>query len=280
MFSNVCILIPIHKVPESAEELVSLASLRAVLPQVKKIFLCPDGFPYTKINNNEEALFFDKKYFSYPYGYNRLLLRKNLYNKLLDFKFILIFQLDCVVFKNDVERWIQSSFDYIGSPWFMDENKKPTNFPFSVGNGGFSLRKISTALEILSTPIQRGSLFPVPHASAPQPSGIRWFFWNCYRRYRQHSGQWTIEDELENYFENEDVFWSFIAPKINSQYKVAPLHEALSFGMELKPKLCVEMNGGQIPFGCHAWWKHDREYVESILMSLPETRSILQSRSC
>jgi hypothetical protein len=275
-----CILIPLHKVPETAEEKISLASLKAVLPQVKKFFVCPSGFPDNEITNDEETFFLEKKYFSYPYGYNRLLLRKQIYRKLCNYKYILIFQLDCVVFKNDLEQWLRAEFDYIGSPWFMDENKKPTNIPFSVGNGGFSLRKVSTALEVLSTPVRRGSLFPMPHCRAPQPTGLKWFFWNCYRRYRQHAGLWCVEDELENYFENEDVFWSFIAPQINRRYKVAPLEAALSFGMELNPRLCVQMNGGQIPFGCHAWWKHDRAYVESILMSLPETRSILESHPC
>jgi hypothetical protein len=277
---NYCALIPLHKVPETAEEKISLASLKAVLPHVKKIFLCPTGFPDNEITNGEETFFLEKKYFSYPYGYNRLLLRKFIYQKLCNYKFILIFQLDCVVFKNDLERWLRAEFDYIGSPWFMDENKDSTNVPFSVGNGGFSLRKVSTALEVLSTPVRRGSLFPMPHCRAPQPTGLKWFSWNCYRRYRQHAGLWCVEDELENYFENEDVFWSFIAPQVNPQYKVAPLEAALSFGMELNPRLCVQMNGGQIPFGCHAWWKHDRAYVESLLRSLPETRCILESRLC
>jgi hypothetical protein len=274
-----CILIPLHRNLQTFEEKISVAFLNALFKNEKKIFLSPVGFQADLFLSGAEFLFLNKKFFSYPHGYNRLLLRKKIYTKLRHYKYMLIYQLDCIVFKNDLERWIQADFDYIGSPWFMDENKVSTDVPFSVGNGGFSLRKISTALEILSTPIKRGSLFPVPHQYAPQPSGLKWFFWNCYRRFKQHSGQWTVEDELENFFENEDVFWSFIAPKILPDYKIAPLQEALSFGMEVNPRMCVEMNGGEVPFGCHAWWKHDREYVEVLLKSNPATAKILENIS-
>jgi hypothetical protein len=276
----VCIVVPHYRSFLTEDEIASWKQLDRLLGHIPKIILLPESLKNSGLFSGSKKIYFPDSFFEYPYGYNRLLLRGDLYNLLKEFEYILIYQLDCLVFRNDLLDWCRKEFDYIGSPWFMDENKKPTNIPFSVGNGGFSLRKVSTALEVLSTPVRRGSLFPMPHCRAPQPTGLKWFFWNCVRRYRQHAGLWCVEDELENYFENEDVFWSFIAPQINRRYKVAPLEAALSFGMELNPRLCVQMNGGQIPFGCHAWWKHDRAYVESILMSLPETRSILESHPC
>jgi hypothetical protein len=63
MFCEACLVIPLHKVPETAEEKISLASLKAVLPNVKKIFLCPAGFHDNEITNGEETFFWKKIFF-------------------------------------------------------------------------------------------------------------------------------------------------------------------------------------------------------------------------
>jgi hypothetical protein len=36
--------------------------------------------------------------------------------------------------------------------------------------------------------------------------------------------------------------------------------EALDFAMELKPAQSIELNGGNLPMGCHAWYTYDLDY--------------------
>ena len=261
----VCIIVPHYRCILTEEEIASWRQLDRLLGHIPKCVLLPKSLKNIGLFFDSRKIYFPESFFEYPYGYNRLLLRSDLYNLLREFEYILIYQLDCLVFRDDLLDWCRKGFDYIGSPWFMDENKNETTSPITVGNGGLSLRKVSTAMQILSRPIKRGALYPAPHHHAPQPTGLNWFIWNMYRRCRQHLGIWRVQDELENFFENEDIFWSFVAPKIYPTYKKASAEESLDFSFEVNPQMCVEMNGGKVPFGCHAWAKHDKKFVESIL---------------
>ena len=49
-------------------------------------------------------------------------------------------------------------------------------------------------------------------------------------------------------------------------FKVASLEEGLRFAFEVSPKTCYEMNGGKLPFGCHAWAKYDPEFWKAHLV--------------
>ena len=42
--------------------------------------------------------------------------------------------------------------------------------------------------------------------------------------------------------------------------------EALEFSFELAPRYCFMMNGRRLPFGCHAWFRYDREFWEPFLL--------------
>ena len=276
--ASVSIVTPIYRSPLTKDEESSLKVLASILDGYPRFFLFPESFEVPhKFKGQGTHVRFPDKYFTYPYGYNRMLLRRRFYDQFCNFDFMLIYQLDCVVFRNELNHWANKGYDYIGSPWFVDEAGKAVELPQSVGNGGFSLRKISTARRVLTSRIRRGSLFSKPPVAAPQPHGSDWFLWNLRRRIRQHCGLWRVQDELENYFENEDVFWSMGAPKIYPPYRKAPLNDALAFGMEVNPRRCVDLNSGRIPFGCHAWWKHDREFVEPLFVKNPQSKSRVHS---
>jgi hypothetical protein len=53
---------------------------------------------------------------------------------------------------------------------------------------------------------------------------------------------------------------------------IAPLEVALRFAFEANPRICYEMNNYEIPFGCHAWEKYDKEFWLPYL--LPNKTSI------
>lgn len=266
-----CVVTPIHRLPLTEDEKLSLASLRRHLGAQRRYFVAPRDLEIPpSFLQGEDVIRFDARFFTYPYGYNRLLLRKGFYQALEGHSFVLIFQLDCMALHGGLEAWVDKGYDYVGAPWFMDGERRRGECPLSVGNGGLSLRNVERAKEVLRTPIRRGAMFPKPPGNVPQPKGMEWFWWNVRRRMRQHLGMWTVEDEVENFFENEDVFWSFIAPSVCPSWRVADVAEALDFAMEENPKLCVELNGGRVPLGFHAWTKFDRAYVEGLMKEAHE----------
>jgi hypothetical protein len=207
---------------------------------------------------------FPDEFFTYPYGYNRLLMGRSFFEAFGEFDYILVYQLDCFVFRDELERWCEKGFDYIGAPWF-DDYGSPGLSRWTVGNGGFSLRRVSGALKVLGTRVSRGSLYPIPMPGHPQPSGYAWLQTNVRRRLRQHLGVWTVDDELANCAANEDRFWSFVAPRLCPDFRLPEAEVALEFAFETHPRECLEKNRGCLPFGCHAWTKTERNFWEDII---------------
>jgi hypothetical protein len=62
---------------------------------------------------------------------------------------MLIYQPDAFVFRDELDYGCSKGYDYIGAPWFIGLDSPKTPFKFlGVGNGGFSLRKISSHYNI------------------------------------------------------------------------------------------------------------------------------------
>jgi len=170
---EVAILIPIYRIELTENEKIALSQCAKILKKYDIIIIHPNNIDIAKIKNDYQigkAKPFDRKYFSNTNGYNRLLLTIDFYREFLQYKFILIYQLDAFVFHDSLQYWCRQDYDYVGAPWIgeawphaiMRNTKKPlwaNNFIFRylffakenfVGNGGFSLRKISSAIIALA----------------------------------------------------------------------------------------------------------------------------------
>jgi len=75
--------------------------------------------------------------------YSRFLTTSEFWNLLRGEK-ILIYQEDSIIFKNNIQDFIE--YDYIGAPFLKSANDTPN----SVGNGGLSLRSKSKMLEVIN----------------------------------------------------------------------------------------------------------------------------------
>jgi len=75
--------------------------------------------------------------------YTRFLTTSEFWNLLRGEK-ILIYQEDSIIFKNNIQEFIE--YDFIGAPFLKTVNDTPN----SVGNGGLSLRSKSKMLEVIS----------------------------------------------------------------------------------------------------------------------------------
>jgi hypothetical protein len=61
---------------------------------------------------------------------------------------MLIYQLDCWAFADDLDYFISTGYDYIGAPWISIDTEKNTAKILKCGNGGFSLRRIDKFIEV------------------------------------------------------------------------------------------------------------------------------------
>lgn len=101
---------------------------------------------YIKLNGDRAKLNFvdfDPKWFKNTFTYSKMLMQEWFYNLFFNYKYILIYQLDCYVFQDKLDYFIGLDYDYYGASWAW------SNVFGCVGNGGFSLRKISAFLENL-----------------------------------------------------------------------------------------------------------------------------------
>jgi hypothetical protein len=96
-----------------------------------------------KINPNIEVIAIDTESFTQE-TYNNTLLTKEFWEN-IKAEHILIYQQDAVVFKDNIDEFLE--YDYIGAPWLAHQDDNT----IGVGNGGFALRKKSTLLKCLET---------------------------------------------------------------------------------------------------------------------------------
>ena len=231
---KVCIVIPIYKEQPSESELFSLACCKQILGQYETFLVAPEGLEvqnYLSQHADLKQVTFDAKYFEGVKGYNKLCMSPQFYKAFLDYDYMLIYQLDALIFRDELMDWCNKGYSYIGAPWIeVPASGKKTIYNLSkhlyrkVGNGGFSLRK--------TTQHYRNTLIFKP---------LMWVF-----------------------PKNEDFFWCLFISFINPWYTKPSVAEALKFAFELAPKKAYELNNRQLPFGVHAWEKYDLAFWKSL----------------
>ncbi len=236
---SVCIVVPVYRKIPTPFEIVSLKQLAKVLGEFDIFFIAPNGLdikPYNKIISNAKTVFFEKNYFNSVKSYSSLCKKADFYKYFLGYDYMLIYQTDCFVFKNELISWCNKGYDYIGAPWISQEwmvgMAKDLKMPFiykyfnKVGNGGFSLRKIKK------------------------------FYYFAF-----------INSLIANYTNfNEDVFWSNLPRILFPRFNYPSFNEALLFAIEENPKECMKINSNNLPFGCHAWEKYDLNFWREVFV--------------
>ncbi|RZL31944.1 MAG: hypothetical protein EOP00_34540, partial [Pedobacter sp.] len=118
---NCCVVIPIYKNTPTFSEEQSLIRALDILGNYKFYFVCSGSFdPSYYINLVEEydnlnisIKTFGDFYFSSIQGYNKLLISTIFYKKFIDFDYLLIYQLDAWVFKDELDFWCSLNFDLV-----------------------------------------------------------------------------------------------------------------------------------------------------------------------
>jgi hypothetical protein len=261
----VTVVIPIYNSDPTKNEIKSFKQCLQVLEKHPISIICPENLDVSVykslasgIKKQIEFKRFKDCYFSSIEGYSRLLLSMGFYNSFKYFEYILIYQLDAWVFHDGLEYWCHKGFDYIGSPWFENFGSMETGDKlWTVGNGGFSLRKTASFLEILN---YKKPLFKIKGLKVIYPAKKN-FIRNLWRIFNICINRFSLKNTINYYIKNfkagEDTFWSIFLLKSEKQLKIPNCEEAISFSFERSPAFLFELNGNRLPFGCHAWWKHD-----------------------
>jgi hypothetical protein len=274
MDKRVVILILVHKREISQNEILSLRQCISVLGGYEIRLICPAGLDVSAYRRACESLRFD---FINPYwqsswqNFNRLKISPVLYHKYREYQFILFYELDAFVFRDELLQWCDAGYDYIGAPWFENFVKCTEDSPFiGVGNGGFSLRRTSAALRVLHSfsyiwkpqeLLCSSSLVPRELSfMAPTIAEEQWTIKKMRRLLRNLTIANNTFYAFNDCSENEDNFWGLFVKRNFSWFKVAPFEEAKKFSIELNARLLFRLNGNKLPFGCHAWLKYDPDF--------------------
>jgi len=248
----------------TADEEVSIHHLFHYLGVHDKYLLVPRGSRFSPLGFHVVQL--PKRYFGSPSSHDRLLYKAWFYKLFLEYEFILFYHLDSLVLENNILRWCSGDFDFIGPPWIKCEDSPWVDVP-RVGNGGFSLLRVSRAIEVLTN----------RYRMDPNTLIHDWFSEFCPLWFVHvltlalgNSGRVRFIDRLleewsesrcpTNHGRGNDQFWADKAVKYVSEFRVASLQDGLQFAFEVSPQTCYEMAGNRMPFGCHAWAKYDREF--------------------
>lgn len=226
------VVIPIYK-PRRADlewyELISLRRCFEVLGNHPIVFIAPEGrtFDYLPLGKKYTVETFDETYFNGIDGYNRLMLSPRFYERFLDYDYILIYQLDAFVFSDRLEEFCRLGYDYIGAPWSLGSGKKYNLF-LTVGNGGFSLRRVEACIDVLKN---YGGTINAPHLA-------------------------------------EDFVFAYLGKIKPDEFKIALIGTASRFAVESLPARYCQKNENVLPFGCHAWHKFGRDFYVRVFEEL------------
>ena len=263
---TVAVVVPTHYERLDSDQQISLRHLEQRLGRHKKYLVMPESLPFEL--PGFEIRRFDDRHFRSIKAYDHFMFSREFYRTFLDYQYILIYQFDCLVFSDQLLKWCEMGFDYIGAPWFRSKNDPEKGFS-RVGNGGLSLRKVRTFVKVIES--KRYIEEPVSYLKdfcLTRPPDLRELpgVKRILKRLRVlHNVQKGIDWYTTHYTLNEDRFWSDRAKLFYPDFKIAPLDVALRFSFEGFPRYCFEQNNHQLPFGCHAWARWDRAFWEPYL---------------
>lgn len=228
---SVVITIPIYRKTLGITEKVSLQQLRKVLGHYPCVLVAPESldFAYEGLEDGIKVERFPDQWFTSITSYSQLLLSDAYYARFATYDYMLIYQLDAFVFVDKLQDFCELGYDYIGAPiafyqpiWHAIGAR--------VGNGGLSLRKISSARRVLKKwkelPLERKQIFQ------------------------------------DIFFRVEDAFWGWCGVQEDMSFQCAPLETALCFSVQGDIQHCYKRiaDGTLKIFGCHGWNETNTEF--------------------
>lgn len=219
----VVIVVPMYRVEMSDLETISWQQLQCVLGSYPIRMVAPISIAKQLEMRYQIAVEeFPNSYFQSVQSYSHMMLMSSFYQRFQSFEYMLVYQLDAFVFSDQLMKFCQMGYDYIGAPWpywFVEHHPVKKSH---VGNGGFSLRKIASACRVLE---QKEIIL---EKMSEKARGV------CQ--------------------DSEDNFWSHCGCVPNLKFKVPHYSVARRFSVEYRNHERKNF-AEHLPFGCHGWNK-------------------------
>lgn len=252
------VVVPVYKDTLSPTEEFSFCKCINVLREYPCVLACPvslDTMHYQAIakqkGKNLMIHRFPNSYFESISGYNHLMMSSIFYRTFACYQYMLIYQLDAWVFRDELDYWCGLGYDYIGAPWFENYGThEQGNKLWAVGNGGFSLRRIQYFIDLLKYdgPLKDARTLGL------KPSIKNSVYKYLYAKGYQNSVSYFRKDPTLF----EDVFYTVYLKDTRYKANVPSVEKAALFAFEKSPSYLYSMTG-KLPFGCHAWEKNEYE---------------------
>lgn len=268
-----CIIIPVYKEKPDKNELLSFKQGINIFKNYNISIVSPPinlekYIEILKINNSKYTIdTFENNFFNGLSGYNKLMTTKKFYKHYTKYKYILIYQLDAYVFKDELAYWCDKNYDYIGAPWFTEYGcHESGNTLWKVGNGGFSLRKVQFFIDLLSKkrPVYGMRAIAERNYLSNNKSSIKRFILYILYAFGYKN---NIKYFLKYNYKPEDIFYLDLLSNSLIKFNCPSPLEAIKFAFECSPQYLYELNNRQLPFGCHAWDRYDFKFWEEFIQS-------------
>jgi hypothetical protein len=268
--TSAAVVLPTHKAQPDADELTSLEQAVRVLARHPLHLVVPgelDVSAYTARFPSLVVTRVPEHFFGSIAAHNHMLLSPQFYELFAAYDFVLVHHLDALAFSDELEHWCDRGYDYVGPPWFEGFDRATPDAPMiGVGNGGFSLRRVSSFLHLtrLLAAQERSVVARLP---GKVRLVLRRTLLPAARRLRvpQRVYERLFASICAGFPGNEDLFWGLRVPVDVPGFRVIGAREAVAFAFENHPRRLYEMNGRSLPFGCHGWPRYDRGFWQSFL---------------
>jgi hypothetical protein len=205
---------------------------------------------------NTQILFksFAKSFFDDIWAYNILMLSRCFYEAFDKYDYLLIYQTDSYVFRDDLKNWASLAYDYIGGISFVNSANKSVNelqisYP---GNGGLSLRKVESFMSVLA------DIKATKRRTSLDIRLLR-IFNKTINLCKKIISQKIVEKEFLMSRHNEDEFIVKILHKKLQLISIPTAESAISFSWDTHPAFLMNLVN-ELPFGCHGWYRKDHVY--------------------
>lgn len=268
---TVSVVIPVYKEELSHEEQRSFVQCMNVLRK-HSITIVTHSLLNTHVysdlaqkhNKTIDFEYFKKDFFADVNSYNRLLYSRDFYARFQTNEYILIYQLDGFVFRDELEEWCSKGFDYIGAPWLFHYGHgkyAKSQRLYKVGNGGVSLRRVSAFLERFENKMPI-SVLPFYVRNVRKNRLISMIIKTLRLTFSILVSNQNVEYCLQHCTEDvipEDCFWADALSSNKLALKTPDVMIGARFAFEKAPSYLYEIIGGQLPFACHAYEKYEYE---------------------
>lgn len=262
------VVVPVHLARPTPAEVVSLRQCGKILGQREIVIVAPRGLDlgaYRELLPKASDLRVEPHWMSSIQAYNRLMISWLIFEQLEGYSHMLLHEPDAIVFRDELDYWCAQSQDYIGAPWFEGFAHAAPDAPvLGVGNSGFSLHRLDTARRLASS---RQRWYPYRQAAKDLVCGLLGHGHRLRRGLKALGRAGQLRGAWELYEGHCDTFWSSVVPKLDPEFKIACVEDAVRFSWEVLPARCYRMTNGKLPFGIHAWAKYDLEFVAPQLIA-------------